>query len=130
MPTYDDNDFDPPAPVARVSPRNPASHETVSDVSMLIDTGADMSFIPETVVISLNLQLESGEGYKLRGFDGTSSVAKAVTADMLFLGRTLKGRYLVRGSEIGIIGRDVLNHFVLVLDGPRLSWQQPPNSTR
>ena len=129
MPTYDDNLFDPPAPVARVSLRNPASHETVSDVSMLIDTGADMSFIPEAVVRALNLQLASGEGYKLRAFDGTHSVAKAVKADMLFLGRTLKGRYLVRESEIGIIGRDVLNHFVLVLDGPRLSWQ-PTNSTR
>ncbi len=84
MPAYDANRFDPPAPVARVSLRNPESHETRSDILMLIDTGADMSFIPATAVDELNLQLASGEGYKLKGFDGSSSVARAVRADMLF----------------------------------------------
>src|ERR1700675_3201548 len=101
MPAYDNSRFDPPAPVARVSLRNPESHETISDVPMLIDTGADMSFIPRAAVVNLNLQLVSGEGYKLRAVDGSSSVAKAVKADMLFLGRTVKGRYLVRDSEVG-----------------------------
>ena len=43
MPVYDDSRFDPPAPVARVSLRNPESLETVSDITMVIDTGADMT---------------------------------------------------------------------------------------
>lgn len=124
MPAYDDSRFDPPAPVARVSLRNPESLGAVSDITMSIDTGADMTFIPEAVVVNLNLQLASGEGYRLKAFDGSLSVAKAVKADMLFLGRTFKGLYLVRDSVIGILGRDVLNHFAVLLDGPELRWQQ------
>jgi predicted aspartyl protease len=125
MPVYDDSRFEPPAPVASVSLRNPESRDTISDVPMLIDTGADMTFIPNAAVASLNLQFTSGT-YRLKAVDGSSSVATAVKADMLFLGRTLRGRYLVRDAEIGILGRDVLNHFVLVLDGPQLSWIQQP----
>jgi hypothetical protein len=124
MPAYDDSRFDPPAPVAKVSLRNPESHETVSDIPMLMDTGADMTFIPMAAVANLNLQVHSGEGYKIKTFDGTASNARAVRADMLFLGRTFRGLYLVRDSEIGILGRDVLNLFTILLDGPGLSWQQ------
>lgn len=68
---------------------------------MLIDSGADMTFIPGSIVVALSLPIISGEGYKLKAVDGSSSVARAVQADMLFLGRTLRGRYLVRDSEIG-----------------------------
>jgi gag-polyprotein putative aspartyl protease len=96
MPAYDVSRFDPPAPVARVSLRNPESREAISDIPMLIDTGADMTFIPQAAAATLNLQQLSGEGYKLKAFDGSSSMARAVRADMLFLGRTLRGRYLVR----------------------------------
>jgi hypothetical protein len=47
-----------------------------------------------------------------------------IQADMLFLGRTVRGRYLLLDSEIGILGRDVLNHFAIVLDGPDLGWHE------
>ena len=130
MPAYDDRQFDPPAPVARVDLRNPESRVTVSDIPMLIDTGADMTFLPMTAVVNLNLQIASAEGYTLRAFDGTSSVGTAVKADMLFLGRTLRGLYLVRDSDIGILGRDVLNHFVILIDGPGLAWQQEQSSVK
>ena len=124
MPAYDASRFDPPAPVARISLRNPETHETLGDIPMLIDTRADMTFIPRAAVANLDLQFSSGEDYKLKAFDGTSSAARAVRADMLFLGRTLRGLYLIRDSNSGILGRDVLNHFVILLDGPELSWQQ------
>jgi hypothetical protein len=127
MPDYDDRRFEPPAPVARVSLRNPDSHQIISNIPMVIDSGADMSFIPASAVNELDLQRAPGEGYRLRAFDGSSSASKAVKADMLFLGRTFKGLYLVRQSEIGILGRDVLNHFVILLDGPHLRWQQQTN---
>jgi len=103
MPDYDGSRFEPPAPVARVSLRNPDSHETINNILMVIDTGADMTFIPGSAVNELDLQRASGEGYRLKAFDGSSSGAKAVRADMLFLGRTFKGLYLVRQSEIGIL---------------------------
>lgn len=43
MPSYDAAYFDPPAPVARVTLRNPQSGATASAVLLLVDTGADIT---------------------------------------------------------------------------------------
>jgi hypothetical protein len=43
MPNYDASHFDPPAPVASVTLRNSHSGATVSDVQLLLDTGADVT---------------------------------------------------------------------------------------
>lgn len=124
MPAYDSRRFDPPAPLAIVSLRDPDSRKTVNDIPMWIDSGADMTLIPRVTINELNLKLDSGKSYRLEAFDGSASVAEAVQADLLFMGRTVRGRYLVLDSEIGILGRDVLNHFTIVLDGPELRWQE------
>jgi hypothetical protein len=46
MPTYDDHFFHPPAPLVRVTLRNSQDGETVSNVPMLIDSGADVTLVP------------------------------------------------------------------------------------
>lgn len=43
MPAYDGVLFTPPAPLALVSIHDPSSGETVNDVPMLPDTGADIT---------------------------------------------------------------------------------------
>lgn len=43
--------------------------------------------------------------------------------DLIFPGRTFKGRFVVVNFESGILGRNVLNHFSLVLNGPGLGWE-------
>ncbi len=55
-------------------------------------------------------------------FDGSISSAAAVELDMVFLKRAFRGRYLLIDQEVGIMGRDVLNHVPLFLDGPDLTW--------
>jgi hypothetical protein len=45
--------------------------------------------------------------------------------DLLFLGRAFRGRYLLIEAEHGILGRDILNHVILLLDGPRQQWSEP-----
>jgi len=87
-------------------------------------TGSDLTLIPEQSITELNIELDLTIGYELTGFDGHMSMAKSVQLDLVFLGRTFKGRFVVIDSEIGILGRNVLNHFSLVLDGPGLSWDQ------
>jgi hypothetical protein len=124
MAAYDSSLFDPPAPVALVSIRDPRGGDIVSGVRMLIDSGSDLTLIPERSVNELNIDLDQNESYELTGFDGHRSVAKSVQLELVFLGRTFKGRFVVGNSETGILGRNVLNHFPLVLDGPRLSWDQ------
>ena len=123
MPVYDSKVFDPPAPLARVSLQALHDGAIVTDVPMLIDSGADVTLIPETFINELSLKLDQNESYELASFDGQKSTAKSVQLDLVFQTRTFRGRFLLISSESGIL-RNILNHFALVLDGPRLSWQE------
>ncbi len=54
------------------------------------------------------------------GFDGSRSLAKVVVLDMILVGKTFRRRYLVTDTPRGIIGRDVLNHLSIAMNGPAL----------
>lgn len=124
MPAYDDRLFSPPAPVGIVDLRHLASGTTLSDVPMLLDLGADVTLLPNFAVEFLDLTTVSDERYELVGFDGSKSVSQAVSLSLTFLHKTFKGRFLLIEQEYGILGRDVLNHLVLVFDGPQLWWEE------
>lgn len=124
MPAYDDRFFYPPAPLASVTLRNPENGEMVSDVLMLIDSGADVTLAPQQAVILLGVNIDPDAGYEVTGFDGRKSVAQVVSLDLVFLKRVFRGRFLVINQEWGIVGRDVLNHVSVLLDGPRLNWDE------
>ncbi|MFO0952993.1 MAG: hypothetical protein U0835_17935 [Isosphaeraceae bacterium] len=126
MPAYDDDGFAPPAPVARVEPRHPESGASLSDVRMLIDSGADATLLPGSAVEPLGLSA-TGDRYLLESFDGTPRESEAVQAVLVFLGKSFRGRFLKGESEAGIIGRNVLNHVRILLDGPALSWDESPS---
>jgi hypothetical protein len=122
MPAYDDRFFSPPAPVGRVSLHHAANTTSLSDVPMLLDLGADVTLLPQFAVDFLGLETVSDERYELVGFDGSKSISSAVWLSLSFLHKTFKGRFLLIEQEYGILGRDILNHLVLVFDGPQLSW--------
>jgi predicted aspartyl protease len=124
MPAYDDGRFSPPAPVGRAELRNSQTGKTESEISMLLDSGADVTLLPKSVVESLGIE-RSDVKYELIAFDGTKSLAEAVHAELVFLGRTFRGQFLLTDQEIGILGRDVLTHVSLLLDGPRFQWEEP-----
>ena len=124
MPTYDTSHFDPPAPVAYVTLRDPHSGATVADVPLLLDTGADVTLLPRIAVEILGVLLLANERYALMGFDGRKSFARVVMLDMLFLRRAFRGRSLLTEEEHGISGRDILNHVMVPLDGPRRQWSE------
>ena len=129
MPAYDDRLFSPPAPVVYTTLRNSHTGNTQSDVPMLIDSGADVTLLPKSVSASLQVE-RAGMSYELIAFDGTKSHAEAVRAELVFLQRTFKGQFLLIDQEIGILGRDILNHVCLVLDGPRLQWDEQASGKR
>ena len=124
MPAYDAALFDPPAPLARVTLRDPGSGDTLPDVSMLLDSGADVTLIPATFANQLGLVVATDEIYELMGFDGSTSFAPVVRLDMIFLNRTFRGRFLLIDEEWGVIGRDILNLVSLLLDGHSLTWSE------
>jgi Aspartyl protease len=129
MPTYDDRHFAPAAPIARVVLRHPDSGESIEDVPMLIDSGADATLVPRSAVASLGIQ-GTGERYRLEAFDGTTNESEAVRAVLVFLNKSFRGRFLPVESEVGVIGRNVLNCVRLLLDGPALDWEELPPTRR
>jgi hypothetical protein len=123
MPAYDTIRFTPPAPVGPVTLRDSAASATVSDVPMLLDSGADVTLLPRAAVERLGLPMDSKAVYELMSFDGRTSLAQAVHMDLIFCGRAFRGRFLLTDQECGILGRDVLNHLALLLDGPNAVWE-------
>lgn len=124
MPAYDSTGFQPPAPVALVTVRLTATGVAVPNVTMLLDTGADVSFVPREAIAQL---LETGQvlpQYELEAFDGTTSVAPAMHLELQFLGKSFRGQFLVIEQSYGVIGRNVLNNISLVFDGPALNWKE------
>lgn len=124
MPSYDASSFQPPAPVTRVTLRDGVSGARVSDVVLLIDTGADVTLLPRAAVEQLGASVLTDQRYELMGFDGRKSFASVVVLDMIFLQRAFRGQYLLIEADRGVLGRDVLNHVILRLDGPGQQWTE------
>ena len=129
MPAYDSNLFDPQAPVAVVSVRDPRRGSTVRNVPMLIDSGSDVSLVPRTSFDELNLEIDPNAGYELEGFDGRRTMSQVAQLDLIFVEKAFRGKYVIIDSNMGILGRDVLNHVAVLLDGPRLSWHEQKDSS-
>jgi len=124
MPAYDTAQFDPPAPLAQVTLRNPDSMVIQSNILMLLDSGADVTLIPRTAVDLLGVAIVSDRQYELTGFDGSVSLAPVVRLELLFCGRTFRGQFLLIDQAWGILGRNVLNAVPILLNGPNLVWDE------
>ncbi len=124
MPAYDGEQFQPPAPVALVTWRSPETGAAVAGIPMLLDTGADVTLMPQAVVAALQISTGVTYMFQVMGFDGGISAAPAVRLELSFARRTFRGDFLVVDQPWGIIGRNVLNAVPLLLDGPRLHWDE------
>jgi hypothetical protein len=122
MPEYDGAHFDPPAPVVQAALRCMESGAMIHGVELLLDSGADITLLPQSVVAQLGVTADSTQRYELMGFDGSRSFASGVRVDMLIFGKVFRGLYLLTEDVRGVAGRDVLNHLAIILDGPGLRW--------
>jgi len=50
---YDSKNYDPPAPIAYVTLRNPQNGTVIPNVPLLVDTGADATLLPLSAVSNL-----------------------------------------------------------------------------
>lgn len=91
MTGYENRNFVPPAPIAYVTLRNQQIEKMISDVPMLIDTGADITMIPQSAIDRLALKVDNEKQYELIGFDGNVSFSSPVFLELNFLNRTYRG---------------------------------------
>ncbi len=124
MPEYDAENFDPPAPVAYVNSQNPATGVLLSDVPMLIDTGADATLLPSNAVEQLGIATENDSDFEVQVFDGEIKRLKVAKLELYILGKKFAGEYLLIDRPIGILGRNILNNVRILLDGPRGKWNE------
>ena len=116
MAEYDPN-YSPPAPIALTTWRCAESGAMIDGIPMLLDTGSDLTIVPQAVIEQFDVAPITGEQYELSGFDGNRSWASVVILDLIFSGKAFRGRYLISNDAVGVVGRDVLNHLVTDLTG-------------
>lgn len=125
MTTYDGQHYQPPAPVTSLTLRTLDGRDlTVSNVPALIDTGADLTLLPRWAVEQLGLTPQADGSVQLAWFDGSTRSAETVELEASFSGGRFQGRYALVDQPHGIVGRNLLNHFRLLFDGPARTWQR------
>ena len=125
MTPYDDQLYQPPAPVAFLTLRTlDGRDQTVANVPAVLDTGADVTLIPRWAVEQLGLTPQPDTSVTLAGFDGSPRLVEAVELEASFQGGRFQGRYAIVDQPHGVVGRNLLNHFRLLFDGPAKTWQR------
>jgi len=123
MHEYNSEFFNPPAPIAYVTLRNPENNTEVVNVPMLLDTGADATLLPHIFVEKIGVDFSATEIFALEGFDKNISHSSVVRLQMIFENRGFRGEFLTINQNYGIIGRNVLNSLTIVFDGKTSSWK-------
>jgi hypothetical protein len=114
-----DQELYPPAPVVEVRLGRPGESLAVGPLRAIVDTGADGSIAPSRHLESLKLPVMGT--VSLRGQWDAGQGANVYRLDLGIGGIRLPSVEFVadeRGGEV-ILGRNVLNKLVLILDGPR-----------
>lgn len=120
MPAYEAEAWEPPAPIIRATVRGP-SGAAASDVPMLIDSGSDVSVVPQVVVGAVGAAV-SPSRVPIEFYSGAGEAWDEARLSVEFARYRFEGLFLVGEASYGILGRNVLNLLALTLDGPLLIW--------
>jgi hypothetical protein len=124
---YDEQLYQPPAPVAFLTLRTlGARDQVVTGVPAVLDTGADVTLLPRWAVEQLGLIPQSDATIALAGFDGSIRSVESVELEASFQGGRFQGRFALVDQPHGVVGRNLLNHFRLLFDGPAKTWHRVP----
>ena len=111
------SNFNPPAPVIELAISAPLFNASTSSMA-LVDSGADISLIPERIISQLKLRRV--DSMLASGFS-KGVIETTVYSAILSIKGILKPkiyRILSWNEDYALIGRDLLNKLVAVLNGP------------
>lgn len=119
MPAYEAGAWEPPAPIVRATVRGPSGAAAV-DVPMLIDSGSDVSVVPQVVVEAVEAAVSPSQ-VPIEFYSGAGETWDEARLSVEFARYRFEGLFLVGEASYGILGRNVLNLLAVTLDGPLLT---------
>jgi predicted aspartyl protease len=119
MPAYDFS-LNPPAPIADVVVAHPTSGVS-NGIRGKLDCGADITVIPEDLATQLGI---TPRGHMwIKGYDGNYSLRPIYYIRLVIEGFDLASVRCVATNRTNVlIGRNVMNRFVITLDGKALNF--------
>jgi predicted aspartyl protease len=116
-----DQSVQPPAPLLDVLVRHPRSSDRSRRVPARLDTGADLSAIPQAVADEL--ELLAARTIVAETYDGSQASVKTYLVVLeAAQARFRRLEVILIPEDYALLGRDVLNHFYARLNGPDLTF--------
>lgn len=113
----------PPAPFVYVTLRNPVSGAEMQNVAALLDSAADQTVVPDA--LALNLGLNPLGIVPIAGVCGNVQSWPSYAAQLRIHNLPMHNLEVVgHPKQIHVLlGRDILNAYRIVLDGPQLALE-------
>jgi len=113
---YNNNSYDPPAPVLPITIRVPGNSINQVVIDALIDTGADITCLPGALIKALHAECASS--YNVLGINEMPiGPADSYFLEFEIASTKLMSEVIAIGNET-ILGRNLINEFTLNLNGP------------
>lgn len=110
---YNEEQFDPPAPVLDIDIANPVT-AVLSTAKCQLDTGASITVIPKEIICIL--RLAHVDFTFVKDYYGNVSLLPTYIVNISLANRSFIVEVITTEMNVGCLGRDILNEWKVILD--------------